>query len=84
MGKCVDQLCAPEKDQRCHSRPGNHGQDRSEAQLDETDEPGRHTAPAEDRLAWVRAAVADNEALAADGMEVERGGRSYTIRDGIR
>ncbi|HEX5064615.1 MAG TPA: nicotinate-nucleotide adenylyltransferase [Myxococcota bacterium] len=36
-------------------------------------------APAEDRLAWVRAAVADNEALAADGMEVERGGRSYTI-----
>ena len=36
-------------------------------------------APAADRLAWVRAAVADNAVLAADGMEVERGGRSYTI-----
>jgi nicotinate-nucleotide adenylyltransferase len=36
-------------------------------------------APASDRLAWVRAAVADNPGLAADGMEIERGGRSYTI-----
>jgi nicotinate-nucleotide adenylyltransferase len=36
-------------------------------------------APAADRLEWVRAAVADNPALGADGMEVERGGRSYTI-----
>lgn len=36
-------------------------------------------APAAERLAWVRAAVADNPGLEADGMEVERGGRSYTI-----
>lgn len=36
-------------------------------------------APAAERLAWVRAAVADNPGLEADGMEVERGGRSYTV-----
>jgi nicotinate-nucleotide adenylyltransferase len=36
-------------------------------------------APAELRLAWVRAAVAGNPGLAVDGMELERGGRSYTI-----
>jgi nicotinate-nucleotide adenylyltransferase len=41
--------------------------------------PGDPIAPAADRLAWVRAAVADNPALGADGMEVERGGRSYSI-----
>lgn len=40
---------------------------------------GDPIAPAELRLAWVRAAVADNPALGADGLEVERGGRSYTI-----
>jgi len=40
---------------------------------------GDPIAPAELRLAWVRAAVADNAALGADGLEVERGGRSYTI-----
>jgi nicotinate-nucleotide adenylyltransferase len=36
-------------------------------------------APAELRLAWVRAAVAGNPGLAVDAMELERGGRSYTI-----
>jgi nicotinate-nucleotide adenylyltransferase len=36
-------------------------------------------APAELRLAWVRAAVAGNPGLAVDSMELERGGRSYTI-----
>jgi nicotinate-nucleotide adenylyltransferase len=36
-------------------------------------------APAALRLAWVRAAVADNPGLGADALEVERGGPSYTI-----
>jgi nicotinate-nucleotide adenylyltransferase len=36
-------------------------------------------APAEQRLSWVRAAVADNPRLAVDALEVERGGRSYSV-----
>jgi len=36
-------------------------------------------APAALRLAWVRAAVADNPGLGVDALEVERGGPSYTI-----
>jgi len=40
---------------------------------------GDPIAPAAQRLAWVEAAVAGNPGLAADGMEVLRGGRSYTI-----
>jgi nicotinate-nucleotide adenylyltransferase len=40
---------------------------------------GDPIAPAAQRLAWVQAAVAGNPGLAADGMEVERGGRSYSI-----
>lgn len=47
------------------------------------DAPGDPIAPAQLRLAWVRAAIAGNPALAADGMEVERGGRSFTI-DSVR
>jgi nicotinate-nucleotide adenylyltransferase len=43
------------------------------------DRPGDPIAPAALRLAWAQAAAADNPALAVDGMEVERGGRSYTI-----
>jgi nicotinate-nucleotide adenylyltransferase len=43
------------------------------------DAPGDPIAPAAQRLAWVRAAVAGNPGLDADGIEVERGGRSYTI-----
>jgi nicotinate-nucleotide adenylyltransferase len=34
-------------------------------------------APARDRLAWVRAAVADNPRLGVDDLEVERGGPSF-------
>jgi nicotinate-nucleotide adenylyltransferase len=36
-------------------------------------------APAKDRLAWVRAAVADNPRFAVDALEVERGGASYAV-----
>lgn len=36
-------------------------------------------APAAARLAWVRAAVADNPRLSVDPIEIERGGRSFTI-----
>jgi len=36
-------------------------------------------APAEERLAWVRAAVADNDALHVDDLEIARGGASYSI-----
>ena len=43
------------------------------------DAPDDPIAPASQRLAWVRAAVAENPAFEADGIEVERGGRSYTI-----
>lgn len=40
---------------------------------------GDPLAPAELRLAWVRAAVADNPLFAVDALEVERGGASYTV-----
>ncbi|HXK23497.1 MAG TPA: nicotinate-nucleotide adenylyltransferase [Myxococcota bacterium] len=43
------------------------------------DVPDDPIAPASLRLAWVRASVAENPAFEADGIEVERGGRSYTI-----
>ncbi|MDH3519408.1 MAG: nicotinate-nucleotide adenylyltransferase [Myxococcales bacterium] len=36
-------------------------------------------APAEDRLRWVRAAVADHPAFAVDALEIERGGPSYSV-----
>ena len=36
-------------------------------------------APAEQRLAWVRAAVADNPRFSVDALELERGGRSYSL-----
>lgn len=40
---------------------------------------GDAIAPAAARLAWVEAAVSGNPGLGADGTEVLRGGRSYTI-----
>jgi nicotinate-nucleotide adenylyltransferase len=40
---------------------------------------GRPISPAEDRLAMVRAAIADNAAFAASRMELDRGGPSYTV-----
>ncbi len=40
---------------------------------------GDAIAPARERLAWVRAAVADNPRLAVDDLEIERGGRSYSV-----
>lgn len=36
-------------------------------------------APAAQRLAWVRTAVADNPALEVDPQEISRGGPSYTV-----
>lgn len=36
-------------------------------------------APAQERLAWVRAAVKGNEALGVDDLEIARGGASYSI-----
>ncbi|MEE2678010.1 MAG: nicotinate-nucleotide adenylyltransferase [Myxococcota bacterium] len=36
-------------------------------------------APAEQRLDWVRTAVADNPRFAVEPLEVERGGTSYTV-----
>lgn len=36
-------------------------------------------APAELRLAWVRAAIAGNPRFAVDALEVERGGASYSV-----
>jgi nicotinate-nucleotide adenylyltransferase len=36
-------------------------------------------APAAQRLAWVRLAVADNPRFAVDAIEVERGGASYLV-----
>lgn len=36
-------------------------------------------APAEERLAWVRRAVADNPLFDVDAIEVERGGASFAI-----
>ena len=36
-------------------------------------------AAPEQRLAWVRAAVADNPRFSVDALEIERGGRSYSV-----
>lgn len=36
-------------------------------------------APAAERLAWVRAAVADNPRFEVDALEVERGGSSFAV-----
>jgi nicotinate-nucleotide adenylyltransferase len=36
-------------------------------------------APAEERLAWVRSAVADNPRFDVDAIEVERGGASFAV-----
>ena len=36
-------------------------------------------APAALRLAWVRAAIEDNPRLEVDALELERGGRSFTV-----
>jgi nicotinate-nucleotide adenylyltransferase len=36
-------------------------------------------APAAERLAWVRAALADHPRCEVDPLEIERGGRSYTV-----
>lgn len=36
-------------------------------------------APARERLAWVRAAVADNDRLCVSDLELEREGPSYTV-----
>ncbi len=40
---------------------------------------GGPIAPAEQRLAWVRAAVADNPRFTVDALEIERGGPSYSL-----
>ncbi len=40
---------------------------------------GDPLAPAEQRLAWVRGAVADNPRFAVDPLEIERGGPSYSV-----
>jgi nicotinate-nucleotide adenylyltransferase len=43
---------------------------------DRADDP---IAPAQDRLAWVRAAVADNARFDVDALEVDRGGASFAV-----
>ena len=40
---------------------------------------GDPIAPAALRLDWVRAAIADNPRLEVDPIEIERGGRSFTV-----
>lgn len=40
---------------------------------------GGGVAPASRRVAWVRAAVADNPRFDVDALEIERGGRSYSV-----
>jgi len=40
---------------------------------------GGPLAPAEQRLAWVRSAVASNPRFEVDALEVERGGPSYSL-----
>jgi nicotinate-nucleotide adenylyltransferase len=42
-------------------------------------DPGDPIAPAELRLAWVRAAVADNPRFAVDPLEIERDGPSFSV-----
>lgn len=43
------------------------------------EEAGDRLAPAPLRLAWVRAALADNPRFAVDDIEVRRGGASYSV-----
>jgi nicotinate-nucleotide adenylyltransferase len=43
------------------------------------DDDGDPIAPAALRLAWARAATADNPRFAVDDLELERGGRSWTV-----
>jgi nicotinate-nucleotide adenylyltransferase len=40
---------------------------------------GDPIAPAERRLAWLRAATADNPRFAVDALEIERGGTSFSV-----
>jgi nicotinate-nucleotide adenylyltransferase len=40
---------------------------------------GDPIAPAAQRLAWVRAAIADNPRFAVDALEIERAGMSYSV-----
>lgn len=40
---------------------------------------GEPVAPAAQRLAWVRTAIADNPRFEVDPIEVERGGHSYSV-----
>jgi nicotinate-nucleotide adenylyltransferase len=40
---------------------------------------GGPIAPAEQRLAWVRAAIEGNPRFAVDALEIERGGPSYSL-----
>ena len=47
--------------------------------LKHRDAAGRPPAPAEARLAMVRALVADDPRFAVDALEIERGGLSYTV-----
>ena len=42
--------------------------------------PADPIAPAELRVAWVRAAIAGNPALGVDDLELRRGGPSYTVQ----
>ncbi len=44
-----------------------------------TEEPEDAIAPAADRLAWVRLAIAGNPRFEASAIEVERGGASYLV-----
>jgi nicotinate-nucleotide adenylyltransferase len=43
------------------------------------DDPADAIAPAAERLAWVRLAVADNPRFAAEPIEVDRGGASFLV-----
>jgi nicotinate-nucleotide adenylyltransferase len=43
------------------------------------DDPDDPIAPAEARLAWVRAAVAGNSRFAVDPLEIDRAGPSYSV-----
>lgn len=44
-----------------------------------TDEDGDPIAPSEARLAWVEAAIADNDAFAVDRIELDRAGPSFLV-----
>jgi nicotinate-nucleotide adenylyltransferase len=43
------------------------------------DDPGDPIAPPGERLRWVRAAVADNPRFEVDPLEIDRGGRSFSV-----